>query len=68
MALVRTVVSEEIISSINRVTKIAEVRKPLVVTSNRITLRTMWCNIPEGGIFQLCFSLKWKVEANKLTL
>jgi hypothetical protein len=37
--LVRTDVSEEIIASITRVTRIGELRSPLVITSNRSKLR-----------------------------
>jgi hypothetical protein len=78
VALVRTDVSVELITSIIRVTSISELGT-LAVTSNQSMLRrnTMstatWCNIPEDGILQShhCKNLKFYIEKsmfNKILL
>jgi hypothetical protein len=53
VALVRTDLSEELSTSILRVTRIGELGATLAVTSNRRTLRrlTIWyfCHLDDGG-------------------
>jgi hypothetical protein len=58
VALVRTDVSEELIASFIRVTRIGELETTLAVTSNQHTLRrntrATRCNIPEDAIIYGC--------------
>jgi hypothetical protein len=50
LAVARTVVSEERIASINRVTRIGKLGTKLALTSNRRTLRkTLTANIRDNG-------------------